>query len=231
MLLRKANYIRQRQGLFALARQAFWFLVRSIFDHQTYYVWENTEGSMTHFLPRVEDFAIKIISTPEELDQLLAEGFDISPYLALHFDLTIEEIKRTISKGAILFCAFVHRELANVNWIGFTGEAKRDIDAVPFIIDFETEACVGGAETMPKYRHLGFYACTCSMLCQFASELGLKSKFCTSKNNIASIKTNPKIGYRIYGEVSYWKFLKWKFWREKPVRPGQISVQELTNYK
>lgn len=218
MLLRKAKYIQQREGWLALARRASLFFIRSIFDHQTYYIYENQSDGKVELTPKVKNLTFKAVSTTEEFDRLLAEGFDISSYLDMKFDLDVEEIKRRIDRGATLFCAFVGKEIAYVSWIAFTEQARRDIDVVHCAVNYESEACGGGAETMPKYRNLGLHTLGIHKRCQFARERGLKLKFTVLKSILAAHEAHSRAGSTVCGGVDYWKFFSREAWREKPVR-------------
>ena len=225
MLLRKAKYIQQREGLPTLMRRASLFFLRSIFDHQTYYIYENTSDGNTEAKPNVANLTFRVISTLEELDELIAEDFNFYPYLNMHFDFDISEIKNRINQGATLFCTFVGKEIASVLWLALTEEAKQEIDIVPYPIDFKAEACLGDGQTVPKYRRLGIYTYCVSQICQFAHNKRLKLRFTIPHGIIAIFKVHTHVGSNSLGEISYWKFLAWETWKEKPVRQNPRAVE------
>ena len=221
MLIRKAKYIQQREGWDALVKRAFLFLARSIFDHQTYYIGENTQDGRISFKPRIDNCSFHVISSPEGLDKVLAEGADFSSYLNDNFNLTIDAIKERISRGAILFCCTVDKEIANAIWMALNGEVKEDLDIVPYTINYESEACLGSAETIARYRRLGIHTYCVSNICRFAYEKGLKLTFTLPKKILAARKVHAKVGSLTLGEIDCWRVLWWKFWREKPLKETQ----------
>ena len=78
--LSRAKDIWQREGVISLIKKAFLYVVRLFFIYETFNMYENTlDGPKV--LPKMQNFALKIISTPEELDKLVADGFDISHYI------------------------------------------------------------------------------------------------------------------------------------------------------
>jgi len=203
----------QTEGLPAFVRRAFLVVVRFFFSCENYYIYEKTlnDANELQFTPKIPNCTLKIVSTPEEVDELIAEGFHINAYL------DISGTKARISRKAILFCAFVGKELAYKSWIAFSEEAKRDVDMLPYTVDFETEACLGDDETVPKYRRLGIHTYVTIKRYQFVNERGLKSKLTVRRDNIAAQKTQSRVGSRIYAEGRYLKLLGWKSWKEKPI--------------
>jgi hypothetical protein len=85
-------------------------------------------------MPKIDDFALKIVSTNEEADELEAQG--------LEFRSQVLNARKRLDKGAIAFCIFVGKELANVSWVAMTLEAKNSLGQPPFRVDFSNnEAC------------------------------------------------------------------------------------------
>lgn len=210
--------------MIAFIKRAFLFLVRPVFDYQTCYIYiyekRLNEIDEAKFIPKIQNYTLKIISTPTELEQLIADGFDFSSYL------DADELKQRISKKAILFCVFIGKDLAHRSWVALSEEAKRDVDALPYSIDFETEALLGGGRTMPKYQGLGLHTYVSAKRFQFVNSNGLKAKIGVHKNNIPANKTSAKLGAKIYAEMRYLRFLAWESCREKLVREKSKGVNQ-----
>lgn len=214
VLFQKGKDILSEKGLLILIKRAFLFLMGCVFKYETYYIYERGLSKLDkiEFTPRIKNCTSKIISTSEQLDQLVAEGFDIGSYL------DAEEIKERINRKAVLFCIFVGQELVHRSWLAFSEEAKKDIDILPYVVDFETEACLGGGETVPRYRGLGLHKYSICQRLQFVTERGLKTKFSVSKSNVIALKAHSRVGNKVVAEGRYLKLLWWKSWREKPVK-------------
>ena len=121
-----------------------------------------------------------------------------------------------------MFCAFVCKEIASVLWCVFTEEARQYVDLVPFTIDFEKEATGGSAETIPKYRRLGIHKIHMCQEFKFVHERGLNKKY-TVPMNSKGHAVHLQAGSRICGEMTYWNFFGWKFWKEKLVKQKNLT--------
>jgi GNAT superfamily N-acetyltransferase len=63
---------------------------------------------------------------------------------------------RKLERGAVAACAFVGHELASIDWMALSDEARPAVDGTPYpprLVD--GEACTGGAYTMPRFRRRG----------------------------------------------------------------------------
>src|SRR5512139_302790 len=86
------------------------------------------------FRPQIRNFTLKIVTSENELDDLVGAGFDLSP------DSPVT--RAGLRKGAIAFMLFVGRELASKELIATNSEAKSAIDKYPYKVDFANrEAC------------------------------------------------------------------------------------------
>ena len=215
LLLRQGNDILREQGVISFVNRTFSFLARPFFNYQVFYMYEevldNTEA--TEFTPRTQTVSLRIISTPEDVDELIAEGFDFSHYRDTN------QLKKRLNMGAVLFCAFVQRELAHISLVAMSKNSQWDAGLAPFAVDYQSEAYVGATETNPKYRGVGICPYVYSKIYQFLKEKGRsKAKFTTNKGNVAFQRAQDKLGSRVSAEGRLLKILLWKSWKEKPIR-------------
>lgn len=214
----RARDILRRHGLISPLKQSFLYLVRNGFKHKITYLYEiDLSSDIPEFIPKVEDYTLKVISKPSEVDELIAQGFDFGFYRTGYRD--IESIKQTLSKATIVFCVFVDKELAHIGFVPMNKEAFSYIGGLPFKVDFQAgETSTGLFETNPKYRGKGIYVYAYSRAMQFLKEKGFsRLRFAIDKDNIASQKGLAKLGSRVYAEGRETTvFLVWRFWREKP---------------
>ena len=216
VLLRRAKQIFQTERLTPLVRSAFAFMVRRLFRHETYYLHEFeikyiAKLNEADFMPNIDNFTFKIISTNQQADELEAQG--------LEFRSQIANARKMLDKGAIAYCIFVGRELANIGWAAMSEEAKKLIDLLPYKVDFSAnEVCEGGVWTNPKYRQRGLHGYNDFKRRQFQLERGLViGRGAIRKGNIASLRGNARFNPKIYAEGRYLKILWWKWWKEKPL--------------
>ena len=82
-LFERAKQIFQTEGLIPLVRWGFTFGVRRFFQYRRYHFYEEDieallrERNEANFLPGIENFTIKIVSTNEQADELAAEGLEV----------------------------------------------------------------------------------------------------------------------------------------------------------
>ncbi len=215
-LIRRAKQILQTEGLIPLVRRGFPFVVRRFFRYETYYLYEHIPINIRNlneadFMPKIDNFNFKIVSTGREADELEAEG--------LEFLSQAVNARESLDKGAIAFCIFVGPELAHIGWVAMTEEAKRYVDPFPYRVNFgNDEACTGGTVTTPKYRGKGLMTYGYWKRFQYIEERGVRiSRNAVITNNIASNKVHAKFNPRICARARYLRILWWKWWKEKPL--------------
>ena len=113
----RAKDIYQKEGLVYLIIQVIYFLFsryrffepyRFYFQCGDYYLYERTleEKNEADFMPRVQDFTYKIVTSNEQADELVADGFNLQE--------NITKARHRLDKGATAFCIFVGGKLANI---------------------------------------------------------------------------------------------------------------------
>ena len=117
----RAKRIFQSEGLLPLLRIGFAFLVGCIFRYKTYYLTERSIQSQkmnpNNFLPQIPNLNCRFVTTNQQADQLLANGFvDFRQYC-------INGRKR-LDNEAIAFRIFAGREPAYMIWTA-TSEAQK----------------------------------------------------------------------------------------------------------
>jgi len=210
-IIYKAREILKTEGLVSLLGRGIRFLVKPLFEYRVVYLYENTLEDFRNlkeidFKPKVDNFTLKIVSTNQEADRLEAEGFE--------FRLRAENSQQLLDKGAIAFCIFVGRELANIGWIRMTEEARDTSNKMK--VDYQNNEVQGGfAWTNPKYRRLGFQRYGAFERRRFAFSRGITTyRTYIDKSNIASQVATSKV-FRKYGEGRHLKIAWWRFWKEK----------------
>ena len=199
----KINRIRElfRRGKQILHNECFLSLFKWLsFTYETVYIYENTlHGSS--IACKVDNLRLRLITYPEELDQLLAKGFNFSPY-----EMSIQQCKERLSRGAIFFCAFVGKELAHGSWIGMSRRSHGDFYAFP--MDYGHTACIGGTMTVPKYRRKGINVYVYSEIFRYIREKGLsKAVLEIHKDTIAAQSSQAKLGSYVWGTGHHLRLL------------------------
>lgn len=221
-----AKRVFQTEGLPTLLTRGFAFLIGNFFQYGNYYLYEidilevlEQNKKPDDFLPEIPNLTLKIVSTNEQADELNKEGFE--------FRSQFINARKRLDRGAIAFCIFMGRELANIGWITLTQQAKDSLHELPFKVDFSNnEACTGGALTKPKYRNMGLMRYNYFKRLEFLKENGrLKDRAAVDKDNVASQVGVAKISDNIYAEARFLKIMWCKFWKEKPLTTASVHNQ------
>ncbi len=101
VLFGRAKRVFHTQGLMPLLRQGLAFLAGLFFQYETYYLYEHElqEVNDADFMPRINDFTFKIVTTSQEADELVANGFEFRSSDGIH--------RERLEKGATAFRVFV----------------------------------------------------------------------------------------------------------------------------
>lgn len=211
MLFRKGKTILREEGLASFIKTVVLFLRSSFsFAYRTYYIYENTLGG-SQFEPKIQDVTLKIVSTPQQLNELVASGFTFPSW-------DVDALKEKASRGAISFCVFVEQNLAHITWIALSEGAKNCVDPFPLKIDWQNEAWSGSSRTGQNYQGMGLFSYAYTEIFRFLKERGLsKDRFTIEKNNVVSNHTMVKFGSQIIAHGRYLKLLWWTSWKVKPI--------------
>jgi hypothetical protein len=218
-LFTRAKQIFQTEGLIPLFRQAFAFVVWRFFEYETLYLFEHSTDNVrkldeADFMPKIDNFTLKIISTNHEADELEAKGLEF-----LQFRSPLNNDRDRLEKGAIALCIFIGRELAHIHWIAVTEEAMEILGEPPYRVDFSNnEACSGGSWTNPKYRRRVISNYVNFKALQFLDERGkVIERSAIATRNIASQRSRQPNPPKLYAQGRYLRILWWESWKEKPL--------------
>ena len=217
-MLARTRRVYRTDGLLSLCRQAGAYLLSRLFDYQTYYlsvartddVPDLDDGS---FMPRADDFTLKVVRTNEEADELEARGFE--------FRSSSLDSRERLDKGAIASCLFLGRQLGHIGWAATTREAKDSLHEPPLEMEFSgTEGYRGATWTDPRCRRmrLGIYTMLEGRRLLRDSGVTLV-RTAIAKKNVPTQRMMVKFSPIFYGEGRYLRILWWKQWREKPLSP------------
>jgi hypothetical protein len=218
-LLLRAKEILQTEGLLPLLGRGLVFLVGRFFRYENYYLYEHTlkERNEADFLPRIQDFTFKIVSTNPQADELVATGLDFGSHHPNE--------RRGLEKGGVAFCFFIDGKLAHIGWVAMNEEAKNSFDSLPYRVNFSNkQGCTGGTWSHPKYRGWGLMVYGYFKRFEFLREKGVKSsRNAVTVGNIASQKAHAKFGPQVYARGRYLKILGWKSWKETPITESSAN--------
>lgn len=206
-LLRNARLILHEDGFLPLLKLFF-------FTHATYLVFENSLDG-PRFPCKMDNMTLRIITCPEELDQLSAQGFNFLEYT------------ETIPSNQTLFLAFVGKEVAHGTRI-FHDKTEAYAHFCSISTDDEHTAYMSGIWTAPKYRRKGINAFVSSEISGYLRDKGMaRAMVIASKGNIAEENCQLKLGSYLWGEVHHLRFLLLlNFKRVKPKsRATSIQVE------
>ena len=204
----------REEGLVILLQRSFDFIRDCLFQLERCYLYEHTIGPMNEndYLPRIDSFTFKIVSSNKEADELAVD-------IGCDFRRRFIYAKKSLDKGATAFCIFVDGEIAHIGWVATTEDAKKGIDPVPYKVDFDNnEACTGGTETVPKHRGKGLMVYGYYWRRLYLRDRGIiVSRNSVRVNNTISQKAHARFNPWIKAEIRYLKLLGWEIYKEKPI--------------
>jgi hypothetical protein len=177
------------------------------------------------FLPRISNYSFKVVTTVDQLDELMAEGYDFALDAA-----SISDMRRKIEKGCVGFLIFVDKELGNRCLIAMTEEAMFTFNRRPYKVNFANhEVCGTDNWTNPKYRNLGLATYRSYKMQTYLLENGITTSWgIIETNNKASIRQHMKASSvedkEPYAKVWYFRIFGKEFWKETPLNKTGSSV-------
>lgn len=209
----RARFVHHREGLLASLRKRLTFLL--VYEYFTCYLYESTlkKRNESDFTPKIKEFNLEILSTKQQLKQLVDAHFDLGS--------DVPELEYRLETGAIGCLVFVKKELASMEWAAMNTEAKATIDNYPCRVGFANkEAYAGGVWTNPKFRGNGLHAYVYYRIYDFLRENGiLKVRSIVAATNTAAIRAHEKFApeEKIVSRARYLRILGLQFWKETPL--------------
>jgi hypothetical protein len=196
------------EGLSALLKQGILYIWNSLQSHGEYFIIEFdycSQPEIPDVKPRIQ-CTYKIITSVSDYDELLVQGYRFGS----------RNFQPKLKKGAMAFCLFVEKVLASETWAAANKTAKKLVDPVPFRVDFDKgEVCVGVRFTDPKYRRNSLSEYLYSMRLSYLKERFIKAKASVNVNNKVSQRMNEMFYGKVVARGSYFRFIKWHYWKEK----------------
>ena len=220
VLTGRAKEVYRSDGLPGLLRRGFAFALRPLFEYRTYYLTRYNLENLAQlqdadFMPKIDGFTLKVVTSNQEAEALQAEGFQFaSASGAFRFDAT-----KALDSGAIAFCTYVGKELATIGWVALSEEAMDSLNERPMKVDFDNgESFTGNIWTNPKYRGMGLRLYRTHKKRQFLAEKGIRAtRGYAAKRNIDAVRGIGRIDSTVCGEGRYLRVLWWKSWKETPL--------------
>jgi ribosomal protein S18 acetylase RimI-like enzyme len=214
-LLGAANSIFRQEGLSALLRRSFIFLVERFYWSRSHYIFEYDAERLedlneNDFMPKSDGFEFRVVSAADQASGLAMEIVDSGWHRF--------RAKDALQRGAIACFTLVGNELAHVMWVAPNERARDYMRFTPISVDpSQGEYCASGW-TNPKYRRMNFARYTSVKAVQALKERGLtKDRYTVNKRNVPSLQTFGRFESRLCAEARYMKLLWWRFWREWPI--------------
>lgn len=208
-ILKRGIGVYKGEGVLEFIKQTLFYIKSFVYANECYYLYEKKINDADCYKTRVKigKENQKIIENIANYYHLKKIGFDFK-------DLIFES---RLKKGGIAFCIFFNKEIAHVTWVALNKKAKKDIDNLPFDIEFgRHEVCSGASFTEPKYRGKKLLSSVYLMIIPYLYEKGiLKIKFTINVNNFSSNRAHSMINPKIIGKYRYLKILCWKSWKRK----------------
>ena len=216
-LFGRAKRVYETEGLRSLARQGLAFLRYCLFHYRRYYLYADPidnlgDLSEADFMPRVDRFIARVVSSNAEADELEASGLPLRAQFPT--------ARRSLDNGAVAFCLFVGNTLAHIGWAAFTREGQKSIGEPPYVVDFSNhEACSSGSWTHPQFRRLRLRRYSRFMMLRYLLDNGIRTKRAAiAKGNIPPQQGRHEYPRGPQGEGRYLRVLWWESWKERPLR-------------
>lgn len=214
----RANQVLRSDGLGALMAKSLLHLTRLVYTNDSYLVFEHTL-EYTDFVPKGTEVALKIISSPEDLAAMSAEGYDLSR-------LELPRTCRYLAKKDMLICIFISGKLAHQSWVSINSDTN--IDPIAPHVNYQECTYIGACQTWPEYRGLGLYPYALSEICKMLKSKRLPKAILTvAPDNKSSIAGVTKAGFRQQGKGRFVRLLSLSYWHSdrKPEGIQEMNVQ------
>ena len=216
----RAGEVLHTEGPLPLARRTVAFaafLRRRLYWQRDVHLYRHhlIERDRAQYLPRLQSYALHVLETDAQADQLAADGFEDFRQLFL---LTA----RHLSCGAVAFCVYVDGQLAHIGWVATGDEGKACGDPLPYSVAFDDgEACTAGSYTAPAYRGKGLMAYGYYERFEYLRQKGYRfSRNSVEVRNVFSQRANARFSPEIMGTGHFRRILWWSRWSECPFPDG-----------
>jgi len=209
----------KHEGIMSLIKKGLMFLSHRFFVFEDYYIVVSNNMDIdkeveADYLPKVEDHCWWMLTTNQEADELVADGFELGAY-----ELNLRTL---LDKDAIAFCNFAGKELAHFSVLADNPRGKKAVEPLPFSVDFEHgQIVVGRALTVPKFRRLHFRKYNGYLMRKYRWARGkVSTKYPIQVNNYPALAIAAQPPERqIVSKCRFIKILWFKYFKETEMNP------------
>jgi len=194
VIVRRARALARQEGtagVFSGARRFLGRLLSSLYSAGMLRMYRLTvaEAAALPVRAPLENLHLRIIESQQDALRLAEEGFD-------NMLEAVPEAEHKLRCGAVAACAFMGHELASIDWMALSDRAKLVVDSFPYPADFTaSDACTGGAFTMPHLRGRGIAAYRFSVQVSYLHSRGRRTCYnAIDVDNIPSQRTVERYG-------------------------------------
>jgi len=194
IVARRARALARQEGLGGLLSGVGRYLgrvLRWLHTHELVRVYHLSvaEAAALPVTAPMEGLHLRIIESPQDALRLAEEGFD-------NILEAVPAAGRKLRGGAVAACAFMGRELASIDWMALSDRAKLAVDPFPYPgYSAESDACTGGAFTMPHLRGKGIAAHRFSAQVAYLHAAGRRTCYnAIAVDNVPSQRTVERYG-------------------------------------
>ncbi|HEY97727.1 MAG TPA: hypothetical protein G4O16_06050 [Dehalococcoidia bacterium] len=207
----------------ALLSRGLIFISHRLFVSEDYYIVVSNHKDIdkeveVDYLPKVDDHCWRMISTNQQLDELIDDGFEFGAY-----ELNLRSF---LDKGAVAVCNFVVKELAHFSVFADNPRGKEVVEPLPFKVDFEKgQIVVGRGFTISKFRRLHFRRYNGYLIRKYLHPRGITgSKYPLQVNNYPSLVSASKSSEKlIISRCRFIKILWFKYFKETEIKPTPLT--------
>lgn len=224
LLQQRAIKILHRYGLWAFVKGVWLYLIANGITIEKIVVCSNDCSAIPDVQLKLDGLEATTISSSLEVDSLIKQGFNFDNYNTFYRDTC--DLKTTLTKGAVLFAAFVNKELASIVWVAFNENARQDIDNLPYKVNYELgETCYGGSETFPQYRNRGIHSYNLCRMYQYLKDKGVTLERHAQVRGKGVLSTRiERYGSKVYARGTLIRFLIWSFWCVKSQKEEDANI-------
>jgi hypothetical protein len=214
-LIKQGKNTLNEYGLAVFIKRLFILCIATLFRYQKTVIYENDGLSQPPDTSgvKLQNIELLVISSSSQLVRLFQDGYKSSFY----FNINAE--REWLNNGALLFGAFLDKEMVHKSWVAASRESAQKLTPYIKTIGYSDEVMIDSSATNPRFFNKGIYQYVYAAIFYYAHNLGRnKVRFSSPENNAITQHVQKKLGSKIIytgyrARILYF----WEYWSLRPV--------------